>query len=160
MSQHEAHEVISVDSPAQPAETDADRRQLDLARAAVGVGVRRRRDDSSRNTRTKYWVFTINNPRLSDEAFVATWTTLMAADISYVSFQREVSESGTEHIQGYVAFKRRLRMREASRQPGFERASLRTREGTPDQARDYTRKEETRMQGILFIIINGHTYYP
>lgn len=122
-----------------------------LRRQNATVGLRIRRDEPHpQNSRSKYWVFTKNNPEYTDTAIQLLWTTMLAADIKYVSFQREIAPStGTEHLQGYIAFKTRFRMSQVRQLPGLEGAHLEMRRGTADQARDYSRKDETRMAGTF-----------
>lgn len=81
----------------------------------------------SANPRTKYWVFTINNP-VAPPVFNAD-------KVEYAVYQKEVGESGTPHYQGYVEFKDKIKRSNASKQ--IPHAYLAPREGSQQQARDY-----------------------
>jgi len=66
-------------------------------------------------------------------------------DVRYVIFQKEKGESGTIHIQGYVELKKTRRI--AWMQENFLRgAHYETRRGTREQAREYCRKTDTRIE--------------
>lgn len=52
----------------------------------------------------KFWCFTINNP-VEDQLPPNVWP-----DVQYVIWQFEAGDIGTNHIQGYVAFKSRKRI--------------------------------------------------
>ena len=83
------------------------------------------------------WCFTLNNP--------TTQITALPVHGRYVSWQLETGESGTPHYQGYLELTQPVRLTPLVRWlPGahFEKSR-----GTRDQARDYTRKEESRTDG-------------
>lgn len=85
------------------------------------------------------WCFTINNP-----AFPAC--DLPIPDHArYISWQREKGDAGTVHLQGYAEFSRPVRMAACKR--AWPTAHLEPRRGTREQARDYTRKDDTRDEG-------------
>lgn len=65
----------------------------------------------------------------------------------YCIWQLELSESGREHYQGYVEFGQPKRMAALHKMDGLEGAHFEPRKGTRDQARDYCRKTETRIDG-------------
>lgn len=90
-----------------------------------------------------HWVFTINNPEEDADSLLER---LMNNDmVRYVIFQKEKGENGTEHYQGYLELRRNQRMSFIKRM--MPRAHLEQRRGTREQARDYARKEETRIEG-------------
>jgi len=99
-------------------------------------------------TRSKYWVMTINNP---DEYYKYREEVKSHLDlhfpgvVDYFIWQIERGENGTEHVQGYIEFSRVLRRNQVIH--GFNRAHLELRRGSRDQARDYCRKEDTRVCG-------------
>lgn len=86
------------------------------------------------------WVFTHNNP---------AYPTADLPELPYeryVSWQREVGESGTPHIQGYVECSRPVRL--AALRAALEGAHFEPRRGTREQARDYTVKVDSRDQDV------------
>lgn len=86
-----------------------------------------------------YWVFTVNNP-----TFAPNDLPIHKAE-KYVSWQLEQGESGTTHVQGYVEFTTRQRLEALKK--WLPTAHFESRRGTAEQARDYTRKEESRKEG-------------
>lgn len=86
------------------------------------------------------WCFTLNNPISAELA----WGRL--AKVRYAIWQLEKGESKqTPHLQGYIELTQPAKM-------GYFRnvipgAHLESRRGTRDQARDYCRKQESRIQG-------------
>ena len=81
--------------------------------------------------RSRFWCFTINNPDPADVVEIP--------DYEYLIIGQEVGESGTPHLQGYVEFKKRLRLQQVKKL--LPRAHLETRRGTALQAADYCKKE-------------------
>lgn len=53
----------------------------------------------SKNSRSRGWCFTINNPNDDD------WERVDGLDTEYLCYAKEVGDLGTEHIQGYAYFK-------------------------------------------------------
>lgn len=86
---------------------------------------------------SRSWVFTLNNPN-SNELPVYEHE-------RYVIWQKERGENGTTHIQGYIELRRPQRM--AALRRWLPRAHFEPRRGTREQARDYCRKEDTRVEG-------------
>lgn len=86
------------------------------------------------------WVFTLNNPQDIGLTF--------SDDVKYAIYQRERGESGTEHLQGYVELTKPMRLSGVRRVfNGGDNAHWEPRRGSRDQARDYCRKEDSRMEG-------------
>ena len=81
--------------------------------------------------RSKHWCFTINNPR--DEDCVTS------DKIAYIIYGREVSATGTKHLQGYVCFVNRQRLSAVKKL--FPRAHLEVRVGTIREAIQYCKKD-------------------
>lgn len=54
---------------------------------------------------SKTWCFTLNNYTADEEAAVTAWY-----DLSYCVYGREVSSTGTRHLQGFVTFRKALRL--------------------------------------------------
>lgn len=53
---------------------------------------------------SKSWVFTLNNYTDNDEKIIQAW------EHTYCAYGREVSETGTPHLQGFVTFQRAYRL--------------------------------------------------
>nr|WAE42202.1 MAG: replication associated protein [Cressdnaviricota sp.] len=90
------------------------------------------------NQRSMYWVFTLNNPEDYDAP--RSWP-----DVRYAIWQSEVSDSGTEHLQGYVVFsqdKRQAQLKKLNNKVHWE-----TRNGTHDEASNYCTHEGTAKSG-------------
>jgi len=81
----------------------------------------------------KYWCFTLNNPVIEDEP-PNIWP-----DVDYVIWQHERGENGTEHIQGYVCFSKRMRLSNC-RESCSARAHWEPRNGTHTEAKHYCMK--------------------
>lgn len=102
--------------------------------------------------RAKYWIFVINNPvvvaaekgrGITCDTIPCGWRTKEA--ITYAIWQREIGESGTEHIQGYIAFVDQLRFNAVKEL--CPEAHWEVRKGTHTQAKQYSSKEDTREAG-------------
>lgn len=95
------------------------------------------------NAQTRAWVFTLNNPErtspIPESEDPLTW------GASYVVFQLERGESGTPHLQGYCLFPSNRRL--AALRRLAPKAHWEPRRGSHEQARDYCRKEEGRVDG-------------
>lgn len=69
-------------------------------------------------------------------------------EIRYLVCQVEAgNEAHRRHLQGYVELVRPVRRRQLATILGIPGIHLEPRRGTRDQARDYARKEDTRVQG-------------
>lgn len=90
--------------------------------------------------RSKYWCFTLNNYTAEEKKSVEDAVS-NNEDISYVCFGMEVGANGTQHLQGYMEFKQRIRRGAVKRISGFGRTHLETRQGTQSQAIEYCKKE-------------------
>lgn len=88
---------------------------------------------------SRNYIFTLNNP---------TEQLTFPACVKYASWQKERGENGTEHYQGYMELDKPTRVGGIKKWAGgWPRAHLEVRRGTRDQARDYTRKEDSRIEG-------------
>lgn len=95
---------------------------------------------SRRQTPRKYWCFTINNP----DALLD----FEGLPVNYAVYQMEISSTGTNHFQGYLELQSKMRLNTIRNKfPGFETAHLEVRRGTAMEARDYSMKEDTRIDG-------------
>lgn len=89
----------------------------------------------SLDKRSRGWCFTINNYTEHDENIVFD----MSWDCAYIVCGREVGESGTAHLQGYVYYST---MKSLSQMKAVhETAHWEPQRGTPQQASDYCKKE-------------------
>ncbi len=87
---------------------------------------------------SRSWCFTWNNP--GDRS-------PLLGDARYVISQLERGDSGTLHWQGYAEFNAPIRMAAAIATLAISTAHMERRRGTRDQARDYCRKDDTRVAG-------------
>lgn len=89
-------------------------------------------------SQSKFWIFTLNNPSEDEEQHVTDF--LGSNVVRYGIFGREVGDSGTPHLQGFVILRRSQRL-------SYLRARLSTRAhfeiavARPEQARDYCKKD-------------------
>lgn len=88
---------------------------------------------------SKYWCFTFNNYEENDVNTLEQ--TLRNAGVTYYVFGREVGESGTRHLQGYLEFSRKKRFNTVKQVIGFDRIHLECRRGNATQASEYCKKE-------------------
>jgi len=86
-------------------------------------------------SRSRDWVFTINNPTSDDDQCLR----VLQAHASYYIYGREVGEQGTPHYQGYIQFQHPRTLRGVKIL--LPRAHLETRRGSRQQAIQYCEKE-------------------
>lgn len=84
-------------------------------------------------SRSKAWVFTLNNYTEDDHAAVA----MLGA--RYTVYGKEVGDSGTPHLQGYVYFQNQRTL--SSLKKKMPRAHWEIRRGSHEQAREYCVKD-------------------
>uniref|UniRef100_UPI004048C459 hypothetical protein n=1 Tax=Flavobacterium sp. TaxID=239 RepID=UPI004048C459 len=90
---------------------------------------------------SKHWCYTINNYK--DEDLVEDM-----ALFEYHVVGREIGDSGTPHLQGYVVFKKIQRLTGVLKH--FPRAHLEVKKGTPQEAADYCKEDGLYLeQGTL-----------
>lgn len=90
-----------------------------------------------------HWCFTLNNPEHALDVLFEEWHS--AGNIRYVAWQLEIGESGTVHYQGYLELSRNQRLSYVRRI--LPLAHWESRRGTREQARDYARKDDSRLEG-------------
>lgn len=89
---------------------------------------------TNQQSRAKRWCFTLNN--YDDEKQEAVRK--LGADSEYLVFGREVGESGTPHLQGFIIFKNQLRFNRVQEMlPGCHLSVART----VQKAAEYCRKD-------------------
>lgn len=86
--------------------------------------------------RTRAWCFTINNHTDAEEASVKH----AMEQARYGVYGREVGESGTPHLQGYIYFSNPRRFQGVKNLLG-DRVHLEAARGTPEQNRNYCTKD-------------------
>lgn len=84
----------------------------------------------------KNWCFTLNNWNDIDE--VKLDTMFLHGHFNYIVWGREMAQTGTPHLQGYVQLKKKLRLNQV-RQLISPRAHLEISRGSPDMAARYCR---------------------
>lgn len=84
----------------------------------------------------KNWCFTINNYSSADE--IKLDTMFEHGHFNYIIYGREVGESNTPHLQGYVQFKKKLRLAQAKTFISG-RAHMEVSRGSPMMAAGYCR---------------------
>lgn len=89
------------------------------------------------NQRSRDWCFTLNN--YTEEEYDAIHT-LDSTEYQYIVYGKEVGESGTHHLQGYVYFVNAKSMSAVKKMLG-NRCHLEKTKGTPQQASDYCKKD-------------------
>lgn len=99
-------------------------------------------------SQARNWCFRYSNPTESADELIELFKT-KDSSTRYISFQKERGEEGGEdghiHYQGYVEFSKQKRL--AALKKIHNSIHWEVRRGTRDEARNYTRKEETRIDG-------------
>lgn len=87
-------------------------------------------------SRARNWLFTLNNWSEEEYTHIRSWTCY-----KYIVVGKEVGESGTPHLQGYVEFARAYRLGGVKQL--LERAhwEVRATRSTPQKAAEYCKKE-------------------
>lgn len=93
----------------------------------------------------KYWSWTLNNYEEDDIFRLCALGTELPEPIVYLIFAREYGESGTPHLQGYLALSRKKRLQWV-REYISPQAHFETSRGTPEQNEEYVRKENPEGQ--------------
>lgn len=91
----------------------------------------------------KRWCFTINNPTDEDHF----WETEERDSLQYLVLQEERGEQGTRHYQGFLILKKKQKLTWLKRHLN-ERAHWEIARGTPQQASDYCKKDDTYTGGL------------
>lgn len=91
-----------------------------------------------RQSRAKRWVFTLNN--YTDEDQQRLRSIFPSDSVDYLVFGREIGETGTPHLQGYIHFRFRQYLAQAKAVVS-QRAHLEVSRGNPTQAADYCKKD-------------------
>lgn len=107
--------------------------------AGSGNGSKTSSSNSGRSV-CRYYVFTLNNFSSEEEKSIAE-SIRVPGGPSYVIYGREVGESGTPHLQGYIEFPRRVSISHITQLVGYGRAHLERRRGKQHQAIAYCKKD-------------------
>lgn len=106
-------------------------------------------------SKSKHWCFTLNNYTDSELQHLNGLFSSKGSQISYLILGKEVGESGTTHIQGFISCESRVSFRQirlrVSDRAHFERAK-----GTPEQAAEYCRKDGDFIEYGTLPVRRGH----
>jgi len=90
---------------------------------------------------SRSWCWTLNNPTAQEVQSLQA----LAAQVSYIVFQKEIGEQGTVHLQGFTQFTRKVRLRTAKNLIS-PRAHCETLRASPQEASNYCKKEQGRLE--------------
>lgn len=88
--------------------------------------------------RGKFWVFTLNNYTEEEKNFIDNLVN-SETNLAYISYGKEMGDSGTPHLQGMLELHSRKRLSYVRDLIG--RAHFEIRKGTFDECRDYCAKD-------------------
>lgn len=88
----------------------------------------------SKNSKSRNYCFTINNYTEKDLEIINS-----CEEIKYVIYGKEIGESGTQHLQGYVEFKNPVELKNLKKIN--KRAHWEIRRGNQEQAIEYCKKD-------------------
>lgn len=91
------------------------------------------------NARAQYWVFTLNNYTDAERALLDGLVE-SSSHVAFLSYGREVGESGTPHLQGHLELTTRMRVPQLKAILG-QRVHLEVRRGSFEQAQQYVEKD-------------------
>lgn len=105
--------------------------------------------------RYRDYVFTVNNYSEEDEqqCWALPWE---VKDCRYIVVGKEVGESGTPHLQGYISFKEKKSLKQL--REFFPTAHFDPRKGTPSQASSYCKKGAQSKQEWEELGVDGPNY--
>lgn len=90
------------------------------------------------------YCFTLNNPSEEERSFFSNFQ--LGDFFNYMIYQEEMGENETHHFQGYIECRQQHDLSWMKRHFN-ERAHFEPRRGTQEEAINYCKKEETRVEG-------------
>lgn len=99
------------------------------------------------NQRLRNWCFTLNNYTNEEYEFICNIccgeeTGAEGSPVRYIVVGKEVGDSGTPHLQGYVELRAATRLTGVKKILGADRVHLESRKGTAVQAAQYCKKQD------------------
>ena len=89
----------------------------------------------------RYWCWTLNNYTEDEvESIQKIIENREAYKVTYIVVGVEVAESGTEHLQGFIVFDRKITAKKAKEVLG-KRIHIERAQGSPQQAAEYCKKD-------------------
>lgn len=119
--------------------------ELDATAEDNGSTTSTPQDTTDTSSQGRNWCFTLNNPTTEEISNLHT-SLPNRVEFRFMVFQLEQGELQTPHVQGYVEFNRVMRFNRVKSLIS-PRIYLNQRRGTRQQAADYCRKEEGRIEG-------------
>lgn len=114
-----------------------------MEQKSFGSGVKSFGNVSMSSRQSKYWVFTLNN--YTDDELLDIHLLGETTDVTYLVYGKEVGESGTPHLQGYVELASRCRLSGIRKLLG-SRGHYEPRKGTAAEASKYCKKDGVFME--------------
>lgn len=99
----------------------------------------------------KHWCFTVNNYVKAD----AKQLSKQVDDLQYLVLGREIGETGTPHIQGYVVFKKRKRLTAVRKIIPRGHWTAKYKTSTPQQCIQYCKKDGDFMEHGIAPLTNS-----
>ena len=94
---------------------------------------------SKQSSQCKDWCFTLNNYK---EESVANLSAILSGEhVRYAIFGKEITASGTPHLQGYLCCVKKQRFHQVRKLLGNDKLHIEARKGSHQQARDYCKKD-------------------
>lgn len=93
----------------------------------------------SRTPKNKHWIFTLNNPTPAEMLLLRGYVASQHA--TYMSLGREVGDTGTRHIQGFISFTNRQRLTAVKKLLPRAHWEIKAKRSTLTEAIAYTQKD-------------------
>lgn len=115
------------------------RQRVRCARSLTHCGMSKERT-IKKNATNDQWCFTLNNYTEDEEVRLKSLMLDPTKKVRYLVLGKEVGDSGTPHIQGYIAFQQRRKF-DVVKKLLPARVHLEPTRGTPEQAANYCKKD-------------------